>query len=166
MTIDRRNRHVLMVVEDEDDLRELICVHLEAAGYACVQVANGKDVLELVRTDVPELIILDRMLPKLSGDDCLVRLKRDPLTAGIPVIMLTAMADETDQVLGFVLGADDYITKPFSMKLLAVRVEAVLDNPRANKIVRPRSSAMSRIRVHFKDPGISPVFACKTAAGP
>jgi two-component system phosphate regulon response regulator PhoB len=79
-----------------------------------------------VQRHAPDLVILDRMLPRMSGDDVARRLRRDPRTAGIPIIMLTAKAEETDALVGFALGADDYVSKPFSMKLLLARITAVL----------------------------------------
>lgn len=120
------SRKSVMVVEDETDLAELVCYHLEKEGYACRKFHDGSVVLAEVRRQTPDLIVLDRMLPKTPGDEVAIRLKRDPRTAQIPIIMLTAKAEETDQLVGFALGADDYISKPFSMKLLLARVAAVL----------------------------------------
>jgi len=122
----RQETSRVLVVEDEDDLRELICTNLGTAGYRCLQAADGKGALELARGQSPDLIVLDRMLPEMSGDDCLVRLKRDRATASIPVIVLTAKVEESDLLFGFALGADDYVTKPFSMRVLAARIDAVL----------------------------------------
>lgn len=119
-------RKSILIVEDEADLAEVLCYHLEREGYACRQAPDGALALAEVRRQVPDLIVLDRMLPKASGDEVVVRLKRDPQTASIPVIMLTAKAEETDELVGFALGADDYVTKPFSPKLLLARIAAVL----------------------------------------
>lgn len=116
----------VLVVEDEADLAEVVCYHLEKEGYACRKFNDGGAVLSEVRRSAPDLILLDRMLPRTPGDEVAVRLKRDPRTAHIPIIMLTAKAEETDQLVGFALGADDYISKPFSMKLLLARIAAVL----------------------------------------
>jgi two-component system phosphate regulon response regulator PhoB len=120
------SRKTIMVVEDENDLAELVCFHLEKEGYACRKFNDGSQALAEVKRQTPDLILLDRMLPKTPGDEVAIRLKRDPRTAHIPIIMLTAKAEETDQLVGFALGADDYIAKPFSMKLLVARVAAVL----------------------------------------
>lgn len=116
----------ILVVEDEVDLADLICFHLEKEGFTCRRQYDGNGALAEVQRDPPDLVLLDRMLPKVSGEDVVSRLKREPRTAGIPIIMLTAKVEETDELVGFALGADDYIRKPFSMKLLAARVAAIL----------------------------------------
>lgn len=116
----------VLIVEDEADLAEMVVFHLKREGYACRRVGDGQAALAEVRRQIPDVILLDRMLPGMSGDDVLVRLKRDPGTAGVPVIMMTAKADEADELGGLALGADDYVRKPFSMKLLEARVAAAL----------------------------------------
>jgi two-component system phosphate regulon response regulator PhoB len=116
----------VLLVEDETDLADVVTYHLERDGYTCRRVADGEAALAEVHRRPPDLIVLDRMLPKLSGDEVALRLKRDPRSAAIPIIMLTAKAEETDELIGFALGADDYIRKPFSVKLLLARVAAVL----------------------------------------
>ncbi len=116
----------ILVVEDETDLADLICYNLEREGYECRCVGAGNVVLDEVRRARPDLILLDRMLPGLSGDDIVAQLKKNPATSGIPIILLTAKAEESDQLVGFALGADDYVTKPFSMKVLLARVTAML----------------------------------------
>lgn len=117
---------LILVVEDEADLAELLCYHLEKEGYTCRRLHDGHSALAEVRRSTPDLILLDRMLPGVSGDEVVQRLKRDPRTAAIPIVMLTAKAEETDELIGFALGADDYVSKPFSMKLLLARIAAVL----------------------------------------
>lgn len=116
----------ILVVEDEADLAELICFHLEQEGYRPRKQFDGSAALAEIQRNPPDLVLLDRMLPRTSGDEVALRLKRDPRTASIPIIMLTAKSEEADQLVGFALGADDYIGKPFSMKLLLARVSAVL----------------------------------------
>ncbi len=118
------NRTIL-VVEDEADLAGLLRYNLEREGYGCICVEDGKAALAEVRRSAPDLVILDRMLPGLSGDEVLAELKREAASARIPVIMVTAKAEESDALVGFALGADDYVTKPFSMKLLLARVAAI-----------------------------------------
>jgi two-component system phosphate regulon response regulator PhoB len=113
-------------VEDEADLGEMVRFNLEREGYACRHVQDGQSAIAALAQQVPDLVIMDRMLPFMSGDDLTRRLKRDPRTAGVPVIMLTAKAEESDELVGFALGADDYVRKPFSVKLLLARVAAVL----------------------------------------
>lgn len=115
----------ILIVEDEADLAELIRHNLEHEGYTCRMVSNGGSALAEAVAHPPDLILLDRMLPGMSGDEFITHLKRDNRVASIPVIMLTAKAEEADQLVGLSLGADDYITKPFSMKLLLARVAAM-----------------------------------------
>ncbi|MFQ5590901.1 MAG: response regulator [Phycisphaerae bacterium] len=116
----------ILVVEDQTDLRELIAFNLEREGYTCRRCSDGDAALGQIRRDPPDLIILDRMLPNTSGDEVIMRLKRKPDTALIPIIMLTAKAEESDELVGFAMGADDYVIKPFSMKALVARVAALL----------------------------------------
>jgi two-component system phosphate regulon response regulator PhoB len=116
----------VLIVEDEADLAELVSFHLQREGYQCRRAPDGHHALAEAQRQPPDLIILDRMLPGLSGDEVATRLKRDERTAGIPIIMLTAKAEDDDELVGFALGADDYIRKPFSVKLLLARVAAVL----------------------------------------
>ncbi len=120
-----RERKVL-IVEDEADVAGLLRFNLEREGYQCHIVASGDAARTALARIAPDLVILDRMLPGLSGDDVAARIRRDPRTSTVPIIMLTAKGEESDQLVGFALGADDYITKPFSMKLLMARVAAML----------------------------------------
>ena len=116
----------VLVIDDEPDLLELVRINLEQAGYRTSTAASGRGALEALRRSRPDLIVLDLMLPDLSGMDVCRRLRSDPETADLPIIMLTAKADEVDRVVGFELGADDYVTKPFSPRELILRVGAVL----------------------------------------
>lgn len=116
----------ILIVEDEADLAEMLRFHLERDGYSCRRSSDGQAALAESQRHPPDLIILDRMLPRVSGDEVLERLRRDPRTASIPVMMLTAKAEEADQLVGFAMGATDYVTKPFSMKVLLARVAAIL----------------------------------------
>jgi len=127
---------LILVVEDESDITDAVCYHLEREGYRCRRARDGEAALAEVRRSLPDLIVLDRMLPKLSGDEVATRLKRDPRSANIPIIMLTAKAEETDELVGFALGADDYVRKPFSMKLLLARITAMLRRDRAAAQIR------------------------------
>ena len=122
MSMDR----TILIVEDETDLSDLVRHNLEREGYRCRCVANGDEGLAEARRNPPDVLILDRMLPKMSGDQVISRLRREPRTADIPILMLTAKAEESDELVGFALGADDYVTKPFSMKLLLARIDALL----------------------------------------
>jgi two-component system phosphate regulon response regulator PhoB len=115
----------ILLVEDEADLAELLTYNLEREGYTCRCARDGAKALAAAHRTPLDLILLDRMLPGVSGDEVAAQLKRDPRTSAIPIIMLTAKAEESDELVGFALGADDYVTKPFSMKLLLARVGAM-----------------------------------------
>lgn len=116
----------ILIVDDEIDLLKMVDFNLRAAGFATVQAQNGKDALKLARQELPDLILLDLMLPDVQGTDVCRLLKTDAATREIPVIMVTARAEEIDRVVGFELGADDYVTKPFSPRELVLRVKALL----------------------------------------
>ncbi len=116
----------ILVVDDEEDIRELVRYNLERAGYACLCAETGTEALEEVRKELPGLVLLDLMLPGLDGFELCAMLKNDPHTARIPIVMLSARGSERDIVRGLELGADDYVTKPFSPKILVARVGAVL----------------------------------------
>jgi len=115
----------ILIVEDEKDLAELLKYNLEREGYRCRCAFDGASAVAEIRKEAPDLILLDRMLPVISGDKLIAEIRKEPETAGIPIIMLTAKAEESDELIGFALGADDYITKPFSMKLVLARVTAL-----------------------------------------
>lgn len=122
---DGRKRRVL-VVDDEKDLVELIGFNLRRNGYDVLTADNGIDALDVARREVPDLIVLDLMLPGVDGTEVARRLKADAKTARVPIVMLTAKGEETDIVVGLTLGADDYVSKPFSMKVLLARLQTVL----------------------------------------
>ena len=117
----------ILVVDDEPDAIELIEFNLKQAGYDVVTAADGAAALKKVRTASPNLIILDIMLPEIDGFEVCKLLRRNPATATIPILMLTARAAEIDRVLGLELGGDDYVTKPFSTRELVLRVKKVLE---------------------------------------
>jgi phosphate regulon transcriptional regulator PhoB len=116
----------ILIIEDEPDIAELVKYHLEKAGLVARMVADGKQALELIARDQPDLIVLDLMLPGVDGLELCRRLRASQATKGIPIIMLTAKAEEVDRVLGLEMGADDYVPKPFSPRELVARVKAVL----------------------------------------
>jgi len=122
----RNGRKRILLVDDERDLLDLITYNLQRNGYDVASTLNGNEALELAAREEPDLILLDLMLPGLDGTEVARRLKSDPRTAHVPLIMLTAKGEETDVVVGLTLGADDYITKPFSMKILLARISAAL----------------------------------------
>ena len=117
--------HVL-IVDDEADLARLIEFNLKAAGLETSVAPDGETALRLAQQRVPDLVLLDLMLPDLSGTEVCRQLKRGEKTKNVPVIMLTAKGEELDRVVGFELGADDYVTKPFSVRELVLRCQAVL----------------------------------------
>jgi two-component system, OmpR family, alkaline phosphatase synthesis response regulator PhoP len=119
------HEHVL-VVDDEPEILELVSYNLEKEGFAVTGVASGEAALAAARTKLPDLIVLDLMLPGVDGLDVCRRLKGDPGTGGVPIIMLTAKGTEADIVAGLELGASDYVTKPFSPRVLTARIKAVL----------------------------------------
>ncbi len=115
----------ILIVEDEADILNLLEYHLRSEGYEVFTAANGLDALKLARKHHPDLLLLDLMLPGLDGLEVCRELKRDPKTSDMAVIMLTAKGEELDKVVGLELGADDYVTKPFSPRELVLRVKAV-----------------------------------------
>lgn len=116
----------ILIVDDEKDIVELVAFNLEKEGHGVLKAHDGERALQIARAKAPDLIILDLMLPGIQGIEVCKRLRRDPATAMVPIIMLTAKGDEIDRVLGLEVGADDYVTKPFSVKELMARVKAVL----------------------------------------
>ena len=120
----------ILVVDDEPDIRRLVVLHLEREGFRCRSAASGPDALREAAARPPALVVLDLMLPGLDGLEVCRRLRADAATAGVPIIMLTAKADEVDRVVGLEVGADDYVVKPFSPKELVARVRAVLRRAR------------------------------------
>jgi DNA-binding response OmpR family regulator len=120
------SRKRIIVVEDERDMAELVAMRLTREHYDVEVAHDGAEGIRKIRAAAPDLVVLDIMLPGMSGTEVLKEMRTDPQTAGVPVIMLTAKSEESDVVVGLQLGADDYITKPFSMSILLARVAAVL----------------------------------------
>jgi two-component system phosphate regulon response regulator PhoB/two-component system alkaline phosphatase synthesis response regulator PhoP len=117
---------LIAVVDDEPDILELVALHLKNAGFRVKEFLDGESFYRFLDTQIPDLLILDLMLPDIDGLEICKYLKRKEELAEIPIIMLTAKSEETDKLLGLELGADDYVTKPFSPKELVARVRAVL----------------------------------------
>jgi phosphate regulon transcriptional regulator PhoB len=124
----------VLVVEDEPDIRNLIVLHLAREGFRCRTAKTGVEALREVKAAAPDLVVLDLMLPELDGLEVCRRLRADAATTALPIIMLTAKADEVDRVVGLEMGADDYVVKPFSPKELVARVRAVLRRTRPSPI--------------------------------
>lgn len=118
--------NTVLIVDDEEAIREMIAVSLELAGFSWLQANNGQSAHEIVVDQRPDLILLDWMLPGISGVELARRLKRDDATSEIPIIMLTAKGEEDNKIQGLDAGSDDYITKPFSTRELISRINAVL----------------------------------------
>lgn len=120
------NKEKILVVDDETDILELIRHNLAREGYRVMGAASGENALNQARTEKPDLIVLDLMLPGIDGLEVARRLKSDDKTRHIPIVMLTAKGEEADIVSGLELGADDYVTKPFSPRVLVARIRAVI----------------------------------------
>ncbi|HKU53587.1 MAG TPA: response regulator transcription factor, partial [Nitrospira sp.] len=116
----------ILIVEDEQDILQLVKHYLEKEGFRPVTAMSGLEALKKVKEDKPDLVVLDLMLPEMDGLEVCKRLRSVPDTAMLPILMLTAKAEESDTIVGLELGADDYVTKPFSPKALVARVKALL----------------------------------------
>ena len=119
-------KNKVLIVEDEPSLVEVLSYNLHREGYEVVIAREGREGLRKAQMLLPDLVVLDLMLPGLGGLDICRELRASPRTAGIAILMLTAKGEETDQVVGFAVGADDYVTKPFSVKVLVQRVKVLL----------------------------------------
>lgn len=127
----------ILVVDDEADILALVTYHLAKSGYRVSTATTGPDALRAAREERPALIVLDLMLPGMSGFDVLEQLRSDPATSGIAVLMLTARREEPDRIRGLSIGADDYLTKPFSPQELVLRVGAILRRTAAGAVAAP-----------------------------
>ena len=139
----------ILVVDDEEDVLELVGYNLKRSGYQVETASTGEEALTKTRRELPDLVILDLMLPGVDGLEVCKQLKGDVKTEGIPIIMLTAKGEEVDIVTGLELGADDYVTKPFSPKVLVARVRRLLHRAVSRDLERPPL----RIRDLTIDPG-------------
>ena len=134
----------LLIIEDEADIRELISFNLEMSGYEVMKARDGEEGLAMARSESPDLIILDLMLPGMDGLKVCSHLKKDPDARDIPIIMLTARSEDDDIVNGLETGADDYITKPFSPRILIARVKAAMRRVQSE----PAEKNDNRIVIH------------------
>ena len=116
----------ILIIDDESDVADIVAMNLKAEGYKTITADNGELGLTKAKAEAPQLIVLDLMLPKMSGLEVCKALKREASTSRIPIIMLTAKSDEVDRIVGLELGADDYVTKPFSPRELLLRIQSVL----------------------------------------
>lgn len=140
----------ILVIEDEEDIRKVLEYNLRKEAYEVSCAATGEEGLKSARTSIPDLILLDLMLPGVDGLEVCRSLKKEPKTENVPIIMLTAKGEESDIITGLELGADDYITKPFSPKVLVARIRAVL---RRKSQQIPKKSDALRIHEVVINPG-------------
>jgi phosphate regulon transcriptional regulator PhoB len=122
----RNSSFRILIVDDEKDLVDLLSYNLEKEGYAVLRAYDGDEALKIIRSRKPDLILLDLMLPGIQGMEICRIVRKNPETAALPIIMLTARGEEVDRIIGLEMGADDYVTKPFSVRELLARVRAVL----------------------------------------
>jgi two-component system phosphate regulon response regulator PhoB len=155
----------VLVVDDEPDLLELIRFHLCEAGFEVETACDGRQGLEAVRRRRPSLLVLDWMLPDLSGTEVCRQLRSDPKLRDLPILMLTAKSEEVDRVVGFELGVDDYVTKPFSPRELALRVQAILRRtsaiPALTEVLERGSIALDRERHRCSVHGLEVTLTAK-----
>ena len=142
-------KETILVVEDEHEIRELIRYNLAKEGYDVVEAATGEQALTKAHAQLPTLVLLDLMLPELDGLEVCRRLKRDYLAQHVPIVMLTAKGEESDVVAGLEVGAADYITKPFSPRVLTARVRAVLRRGSRTKVEDTDFSRAHNIVIHL-----------------
>jgi two-component system phosphate regulon response regulator PhoB len=138
----------VLVVDDEPDILELIRYNLTRNNYDMTGVASGEEALAAVRTSLPDLVVLDLMLPGIDGLEVCRRLKHDTRTAAMPVIILSARGEDADVVTGLELGADDYLTKPFSPRVLLARIKAVLRRQQAEPDAADAAISHHELRIH------------------
>jgi len=141
-------KETILVVEDEEDILELVKYNLSKEGHKVEGAMSGEKALVAVRSNPPDLVLLDLMLPGVDGLEVCKRLKADPKLAQIPVIMLTAKGEEADIVTGLELGADDYVTKPFSPRVLIARIRAVLRRKAERGVDEGDPVVMGDLRIH------------------
>lgn len=138
----------ILIVEDEMNIRQLVRYNLEKEGFQVLEATDGLQGLKMAKLEKPELVLLDLMLPEMDGLEVCRSLKGNPGTAALPVIMVTAKSEEIDKVIGLELGADDYLTKPFSPRELVARVKAVLRRSQ-KETTQPGELSVGRLRFNF-----------------
>ena len=138
----------ILIVEDEANIRQLVRYNLKKEGFQVLEATDGAQGLQSAQREKPDLVLLDLMLPELDGLEVCRRLKGNPATAALPIIMLTARAEEVDKIIGLELGADDYMTKPFSPRELTARIKAVLRRSQKETTL-PGELQVGRLRFNF-----------------
>ena len=149
-TVRASARPTVLVVEDDTDIRELLRYNLEQEGFMVEQAGDGAEALRLIERRLPELLILDLMLPGMPGLELCRKLRNTPTTSALPILILTARGEEVDRVLGLEMGADDYVVKPFSRRELLARIKGLLRRARA--ATEPQSEGIyerGRLRIDF-----------------
>ncbi|MBI4799333.1 MAG: winged helix-turn-helix domain-containing protein [Desulfarculus sp.] len=145
---------ILVLIEDESDIQEVVTFNFQKADFAVHKAGDGEEGLRLVRRLNPDLVLLDLLLPDMDGREVCRQLKRDNATRSIPIVMLTALAGEADRIVGFELGADDYLTKPFSPRELVLRAQAILrrakEPPLENQVLRVGRLMIDPDRLHVE----------------
>jgi two-component system, OmpR family, alkaline phosphatase synthesis response regulator PhoP len=139
----------ILVIDDEKDIVELISYNLEKEGFSVLKASDGEAALFTVKAQKPDLIILDLMLPEISGLDVCKAVRNNSSTANLPIIMLTAKAQEVDKIIGLEMGADDYITKPFGIRELIARVRALLRRRTNNEIRQNEEFESGGLRINY-----------------
>jgi DNA-binding response OmpR family regulator len=142
---------LITIVDDEEDILELLSVNLKKNGYSVQTYGNASDLFKQINKKIPDLMILDIMLPDMDGYDICKKVKNDPVLKSVPIIMLSAKSEETDKIIGLELGADDYVTKPFSPKELVARVKAVLRRTETKAALKETSAADGRIKLNKEE---------------
>lgn len=137
----------VLLVDDERDLLSVLDFNLRAAGFETVLATRGEEALLALKRRIPDLVLLDLMLPDIPGTEVCRRIKADPRTRQVPVVMLTAKGEEVDRVVGFELGADDYVTKPFSVRELTLRLKAILRRAGGGRAAERPREQVGPIRV-------------------
>ncbi len=130
----------VLAIDDERDLLTILDFNLRDAGFETLLAATGEEAIAVLRHRIPDIVVLDLMLPDIAGTELCRRIKTDPRTRHVPVVMLTARADEIDRIVGFEVGADDYVTKPFSARELVLRLKSVLRRASARRPEQPPES--------------------------
>jgi DNA-binding response OmpR family regulator len=137
----------ILIVDDEKDLRQLLSMNLEDEGYIVSSASSGQEAASMILTDRPDLVLMDVVLGDMSGVNLTAKIKNNPETADIPIIMLTAKDSESDVIVGLSVGADDYVTKPFSTRILAARIEAVLKRAAAANMNENKTLTIGPLKV-------------------
>lgn len=157
--MNRKAKTRILVVEDDEDIMELVSYNLEKEGYQVVRAMTGEEALACVDEETPHLVLLDLMLPEIDGLEVCRRLKREEETSTVPIVILTAKGEEADIITGLESGADDYITKPFSPRVLVARVRAVLRRNKRGMATEEEVLVFNELMIH---PGRREVFYRKT----